>query len=105
MSPDMSITPAPFTPTIPGHTPHSRADDHASAPPLESSATILRSLLPAIQRHLPGHASGLRPTAPWIPEHRWLIRHCAHSAQTCSPVAGMWCVTKDVRQMKQRRPP
>jgi hypothetical protein len=29
-SPDISITPAPVTPAIPGHAPHSQAEDHTS---------------------------------------------------------------------------
>jgi hypothetical protein len=41
------MTPAPFTPTIPGHTAHSRAEDHAS-PPADSAASIRPSLSPAI---------------------------------------------------------
>src|SRR2546421_3530678 len=41
------MTPAPFTPTIPGHAPHSQAEDHTS-PPAENAATIRCSLSPGI---------------------------------------------------------
>ena len=47
ISPDISMTPAPVTPAIPGHTPHSRAEDHA-LPPADNSARIRSSLPPGI---------------------------------------------------------
>ena len=47
ISPDISMTPAPVTPAIPGHTSHSRAEDHAF-PPADNSARIRSSLPPGI---------------------------------------------------------
>jgi hypothetical protein len=41
------MTPAPVTPAIPGHTPHSRAEDHV-CPPADNSARIRSSLPPGI---------------------------------------------------------
>jgi hypothetical protein len=54
------MTPAPFTPTICGHAPHSRADDHASSP-ADSAVRIRCSLSPATQHHAP--RPGRRRTA------------------------------------------
>src|ERR1039457_4514180 len=65
MSLDMSMTPAPFTPTIPGHTAHSRAEDHASPPP-DSAASIRCSLSPAISATQP--RAQIRPSARSIRE-------------------------------------
>jgi len=53
ISPDISMTPAPVTPTISGHAPQSRAEDHPF-PPADSAAKIRWSLSPAIQCHDPG---------------------------------------------------
>ncbi len=58
MSPDMSITPAPSTPTIWGHTAHIPAEDHEPAPVSASAARIRPSLSPAIQRHDLWHGCG-----------------------------------------------
>ena len=56
MSPDISMTPAPVTPTIPGHAPHSCAGDQVF-PPADSAARIRRSLTPAISGTTPGSAA------------------------------------------------
>src|SRR5689334_7581753 len=56
----MSMTPAPVTPAIPGHAPHSQAEDHPS-PPAENAARIRCSLSPGISA-TPSPATA-RPTA------------------------------------------
>jgi hypothetical protein len=56
----MSMTPAPFTPMIGGHAPHSRADDHGSSP-VDSAARIRESLSPGISDTIPGLSSGAQP--------------------------------------------
>jgi len=61
ISPDISMTPAPVTPAIPGHTPHSRAADHP-CPPADNSAKIRSSLPPGI--------SATRPPADTRPPAR-----------------------------------
>ena len=59
MSPDMSMTPAPLTPTIPEHAPHSWADDQPS-PPADNAAMTRCSRSPGIQQHDPEPRPG-----PW----------------------------------------
>jgi hypothetical protein len=60
MSPDMSITPAPLTPTIGGHAPHT--PDEVQASPQSSSAARIRcSRSSAIQRRVPGRDRGTLP--------------------------------------------
>ena len=49
---------------------------------------------------LPGCASAFAP-----PCSRRAGRQMAHVAQTCLPVIGLRCITRDVRQEWQRRPP
>jgi hypothetical protein len=56
MSPDISMTPAPVTPTIGGHAPQSRAEVQVS-PPADSAARIRRSLTPGISGTTPGRAA------------------------------------------------
>ena len=52
MSPDMSMIPAPSTPTIAGQAAHSRAGDQEALPSV-SVARIRCSLSPAIQPRYP----------------------------------------------------
>src|SRR6266536_2513904 len=75
------MTPAPVTPAIPGHTPHSRAEDHP-CPPADNSARIRPSLPPGIVSHTtPGrHPAGRtqphddRPPAASFARGRQTIR-------------------------------
>src|SRR6266496_6645229 len=96
MSPDMSMTPAPVTPAIPGHTPHSQAEDHTS-PPAENAATIRCSLSPAISAtrsratvrptaHNPITTAHLLPPSPEESASRdWTLRPSGPGPPSLSP--------------------
>ena len=69
ISPDISMTPAPVTPAIPGHTPHSRAEDHAFPPADSSGQNPVKPAARHCQRHDPRQAPGRPHRSPMTTAH------------------------------------